>query len=485
MATLLSLLEGLPGFDRSVLTDLPIRSIVLDSRQATVQSLFVALPGQHQHGADFAADAVRRGAVAVISSASRPSGWPPVIPWIQTDNPRMWLPTLAARLYQFPARRLTLYGVTGTNGKTTTVYMLAAILRRAGRRVAFWSTNQVEGIPHPYRPAMTTPDSPALHEFLRQAVDTGAEDVLLEVSSHALALNRIGGLRFAAVAVTNITPDHLDFHGSFADYVAAKASIVQYVKPGGAVILNGDDPVISGWQTPAVVTRTTYGFSGTHPLTARIIESHADHSRWEWFWQNQSYGEIVLPVPGRHNIQNALAALGMALHCGIAPDVARDALAHFVPAPRRLETVTQGDITVVSDVAMNRASYEAVLATVHSLGRPVVVVNAIRGNRGPDINRDIVDVLADWADHMAFAPVIATLSTDQVASLSVDYRVRPDEQAAFLEQANRRGLAVICTDTLEAAIDAALARLPKGGILLLLGTFGMDAGLALVRDRIG
>jgi UDP-N-acetylmuramoyl-L-alanyl-D-glutamate--2,6-diaminopimelate ligase len=374
--------------------------------------------------------------------------------------------------------------VTGTNGKTTTVYMLAAILAQAGHRVAFWTTNSVEGIAKPFRPSMTTPDAPQLHRFLREALDRGAQDVIIEVSSHALELGRIQGLCFETAAVTNITPDHIDFHGSFEAYLHAKASLLRYLSSHAMALLNGDDHVVASIAQTSPVPVWRFGFGVAVDLRAQLLDLDVSGSLWNLNYFGQQMGPFRLSVPGRHNVMNALAALGMAMHLGAEPQAVADALIHFTPPPRRLETVRIGEYTIITDVAMNLGSYDSVMSTVHALNRPVVVVNAIRGNRGPSVNRDIANILADWNDRLHFAPVIASLSEDLVAHMAADYRVRPEEWMAFQDQVRSRGLAAEWYRNLPEAIDAALAYLPPGGVLLLLGTFGMDEGLRLAEARL-
>ncbi len=464
-----------------------IRSIVTDSRQADAGSLFVALPGQKTHGIRFAQDAITKGAVAVLTSEDPPSSLSgPLnhVAWITASRPRQILGELAQRLYGFPAKSLRLHGVTGTNGKTTTAYMLNHILRSDGLSTAIWTTNSVEGIAQPFRPHMTTPDAPELHRFLSDAKKHGAVDVVMEVSSHALALGRINGLQFETGAITNITPDHLDFHGSYAHYKQAKASFLRYIPPGGLVALNADDPEVSGLAENASVPLTRFGFSEGADITAQVLELGTESSLWRWWRNGQYQAEILLPVPGHHNIANALAALSMATHLGIDGPRASGFLTTFVPAPRRLETIQIDDITVISDVAMNRASYDAVMTSVELMNRPVIVVNAIRGNRGIKVNEDIANILADWNERLRFAPVVITLSHSHLAGLTVDYRVRPKEVDAFLSAARKRKMAVKVYEELPDAIIAASRRLRGHDILLLLGTFGMDEGLDLVRTEI-
>lgn len=464
-----------------------IQTIVTDSRRAGTGCLFVALPGQRTDGLLFVRDAVARGAAAVLADSLPDAALRAAaqdVPWICAPNPRALLPELAARLYRFPAKEATLHAVTGTNGKTTTVYMLAHLLAGMGRNVAFWSTNSVEGIAEPFRPSMTTPDPPDLHQFLREACDRGAEDILLEISSHALQLGRIDGLRFKTAGFTNITPDHLDFHGTFERYREVKARLLRYVEPDGVVALNADDLNIASLASESSAAVSLYGMGPDADVRAEILDLGVDFSRWRWFHHGRYAGEVRLTVPGVHNVMNALSAIAMALHMGLDAEEASRALGDFAPAPRRLETVQLEDFTIVSDVAMNRGSYDAVMQSVAAAARPVVVVNAIRGNRGVEVNRDIADVLADWNERLRFAPVVATLSETRISRLSVDYWVRPEEQMAFMDSAHRRGLAVDMHSELEDAIDAAIGRLPHGGVLLLLGTFGMDDGMAVAQKKL-
>lgn len=463
-----------------------ITGITTDSREVTPGSLFVALPGMTGHGLSYIDDAKRRGAVAVAVSE----------PLTQTQHRRIGslpclvirdlvalLPELSGRVYNFPARQLRLHGITGTNGKTTTAYMLACILKSQGHQVGFWTTNQVVGVLEPFRPTMTTPHAPALHRYLREARDRGAEDVILEVSSHALTLNRIGGLTFACAAITNITPDHLDFHGTWEAYVAAKVSLMQYIQAGGSIALNADDQLLAELAWSADLPVATFGFSHDAHLRGEIVTSERNFTIWRCQIEGHPAGQFTLPVAGKHNLANALCAISMAFALGIEIESAAGALERFVPAQRRLQTVTLGTTTFMTDVAMNRGSYDAVIQAVSDLRRPFVVVNAIRGNRGTGVNSDIAATLSHWNEQLNFAPVIVSLSRHSVERLAVDYRVRLNEYEAFSATAQKLGLAIEVFDELEDAIDAALDRLNPHGVLLLLGTFGMDEGLDLAVQK--
>jgi UDP-N-acetylmuramoyl-L-alanyl-D-glutamate--2,6-diaminopimelate ligase len=471
-----------PGWER-----LPIRGLVLNSREAVAGDLFCAVQGEHTHGIRYWPDAEARGAVGLLVDADTPV--PRGARGVRAVDVRTVLAPIAERLYGHPGSRLRLTGVTGTNGKTTTVQMVSQILAYAGFRPAYWSTAWVAGGPKPFRPTMTTPDAPRLQGFLREAVDHGATDAVLEVSSHGVVLNRLGGLRFHAGVATNITPDHLDFHGTFDAYRAAKERFIAELPPEAVAVLNADDPVI---RTFAQATRAQvrfFGWGAAHDAGAVDVDPTPVTTRFRLVLADRAEPmPVTLPVPGRHNVLNALAAILVARHYGIAVEAAVEALGRFVPPVRRLEPFVVGPYTVINDVAMNRASYETVLASMDDLERPLVVVNAIRGNRGVDVNREIAAVLATWDRRLHFAPVIVSTSDPQVSRLPVDYRVRPEELEAFLSTAEAMGLAVSCHRDLVPAIAEGVERLKPGGVLLLLGTFGMDDGpelaVRLLSDRL-
>jgi UDP-N-acetylmuramoyl-L-alanyl-D-glutamate--2,6-diaminopimelate ligase len=461
----------------------PVARIAQDSRDVGPYTLFVALRGQNTHGIRYWPEAKRRGATALL--LGHDTAPPEDAVGIVAGEPRRLTALIAARLEGEPARFLRLTGVTGTNGKTTTVAMLTQILREAGMTPAFWSTAEVGGgAVRPFRPAMTTPDAPTLQRFLRVAREHGATDAVLEVSSHAIALERIVGLPFAAAVVTNVTPDHLDFHGTFAAYRDTKQRLVEMLPGTATAVLNADDPVVCrfGDRTRAAVA--WYSLTGPADAYATGIAGRPDRIAFRLHWAGEDPIVVELPVGGRHNVANALAASLVARAYGIPLATVGRALTRLVMPVRRLEPVTVGPYLVVNDVAMNRASYDNVLATVATADRPLVVVNALRGHRGPTVNRDIAAVLAHWDRRLHFAPVIVTSSADAVEDLAVDYRVRPDEREAFLQQAAQDGLACSVHETLRDAVAEGVDRLAPGGILLLLGTFGMDAGPALAVQRL-
>jgi UDP-N-acetylmuramoyl-L-alanyl-D-glutamate--2,6-diaminopimelate ligase len=483
-STLGALTAGLPGHGIGRRwQDAVVCGIVTDSRDVVPGDLFVALPGTHTHGMTYVEAAFRQGAAAVLLPQDPPYAAEWVRPGFVSPDVRRVLSQMAARLYGFPGRRLRLVGVTGTNGKTTVVYLIAQLLRAAGRRAAFWSTARVEGGGHDYRPRYTTPEAPALHEFLADAAEAGEQDVVLEVSSHALTLHRVADLQFHVGVVTNVTPDHLDFHPSFDAYAAAKRHLIEGLPATATAILNADDPVVAGFSGYTAARVVTYGLHAAADVTAEQVQEDADGIRFRLRLDGVA-APVKLWLPGRHNVSNLLAAAAAAHALGVEPSVILAGVPGLRPPVRRLEPDRIGPYTVINDVAMNQASYDAVLAAVAAFRRPLVVVNALRGNRGPAVNRDAARVLAAWAKQLPFAPLIVTASDRHVGRLPVDYRVRPEEWEAFLDQAAQDGLAVDAYRELDDALEAAAARLQPGGILLLLGTFGMDDGPELAHQLL-
>ena len=454
--------------------DVRITGLALDSRRTAPGDLFCALAGENAHGLAHWPDAEARGARALL--LDRGATPPTRSVGIQADRPRQVLAAMASRLYGNPAADLRLIGVTGTNGKTTTVHMVHQILEAAGRQSGYWSTAWVDGGRGPFRPQMTTPEAPDLQAFLAKARDSGATDAVLEVSSHGVVLDRLAGLRFRAGVATNMTPDHLDFHGSFAAYRAAKERFIAELPADGHAILNASDPVVRTFSRSSQARVVMYGWGAGCDVGAEAVTVDAVSARFRLFVGGAAVTWVNLPVPGRHNVLNALAALAATLTDGIPWQVATAALQRFEAPVRRLEPFVVGPYTVINDVAMNQGSYEAVMAAMRDLERPLVVVNALRGNRGTEVNRAIAETLARWDRELHFAPVVGTTSDPEVARLSVDYRVRPEELEAFLDAADAAGLAVSIHRTLGSAVEEGVERVPPGGVLLLLGTFGMDDG---------
>ena len=338
--TLSSVLSA-AGLDRPAV-DVEVTVLTADSRRVRPGALFVAVRGGSADGHDHLPDAIARGAVAVVvEDRSRvPTEFRGSVIVIVVARARVALDRLAAAFFGDPAGQLRLVGVTGTNGKTTVVYMIELILTEAG-----WPTGVLGTIDHHlgarrWPSGLTTPDPVTLQGRLREFVDQGARAAAFEISSHALDQARADSLPLDVGVFTNLSRDHLDYHPDMDAYFAAKEGLFTRLlgrRPGGVAILNHDDPRVRGVQVAPGVRRVFFGESAPD-APIQIGDETLDRTRFklrvdgEWL-------EATLPTPGRHNVHNAAAAILSAVALGIAPARAAAAMAGFTGAPGRLERV--------------------------------------------------------------------------------------------------------------------------------------------------
>jgi len=326
-----------------------ISGVHLDSRRVRGGDLFAALPGARDDGSRFAADAIARGAAAVLAPrplapegiAMEPSA--PV--WIHPEARRV-AGEAAALVYGSPARGMFLAGVTGTNGKTTTAHLVGHLLREAGRRPAVLGTTGNRLADGRLQPAThTTPDAPALQRLLVEHRDLGGDSVALEASSHALDQERTAGLAFDVAIFTNLTRDHLDYHGDLERYAKAKERLFLSLEPGAAAVIHADDPAAERMARAARSRGArvlTYSASLRGDLVASALKSDLSGTQIVLFGMGISRTNLRLPLAGRHNVENALAAAAAALLSGASPSDILGGLASASPAPGRLEPVETG-----------------------------------------------------------------------------------------------------------------------------------------------
>ena len=355
----------------------PISGIALDSRRVVPGSLFFAIPGSKLDGTAFVAEAVARGAAAVVAERDAGASVPTAI----VPNVRRALGLAADRFFGEPSREVEAFGVTGTNGKTTTTFLLRAILREAGLKPSLLGTIAYEVAGESRVSTNTTPDSLAVHRALDDTRRAGGRALVMECSSHALVQERTAGVRFKAAVFTNISRDHLDYHKDAESYFQAKALLFGQLSPDAFAVVNDRDPRSSeiAALTPARVVRF-----GGHPrceVRARVFRSDLAGSRATVCFGKKSV-RLDLPMVGRHNVENALGAAAAAWVAGIEPDVIVRGLESVRCVPGRVEPVTVEKRTdagehprVLVDYAHTAEALEKVLAYLRPLcrGRLVVV----------------------------------------------------------------------------------------------------------------
>jgi UDP-N-acetylmuramoyl-L-alanyl-D-glutamate--2,6-diaminopimelate ligase len=383
-ATLLDALR-----DKTVLGALPstVTGLAYDSRKVKPGNLFVAVPGMREDGRRYIGDALERGATAVVLEGadvltSSPAGR------IIVSSSREALARLAAAYFGHPSRTLTVVGITGTNGKTTTSLLVDALLRHGGRATGVIGTIEYR-IGSDTRPAgQTTPEAIELQALLAEMVERGVTGVAMEVSSHALALHRVDGVEFDIAVFTNLTQDHLDFHGTLDGYRAAKARLFSLLaaagKPRRTAVINADDPaghaMVAGLGLPTV----TFGLGRGADVRPRRFESTMAGITMD---VKTPRGALAIrsPLVGEHNVMNLLGATAVGLTLDLPPDVVATAVASISAVPGRFERVEAGQpFLVVVDYAHTPDALERVLSTARHLvasGARLAVVFGCGGDR--------------------------------------------------------------------------------------------------------
>jgi len=357
--------EAHPGASLHGPADLEITGLSYDSRLSKRGHLFAALRGVKQDGLEFVKAARRKGAVAVLSDRTPPLS----MPWIEAKDPRAALADLAAAYFHQPAASLNLAGVTGTNGKTTTAFLIDAALRQASRVTGLLGTVETRVAGRPKSATLTTPESLDLQQLLREMVDEGVTHATLEVSSHALVQERVRGLRFKAAVFTNLTRDHLDFHGGFEGYFEAKKRLfTEHLHEEGMAIVNLDDDHGKRLAETMLGPRCqTFGFAPGAHFQPGNLEISLQGVRFLCATPKGSV-EVNSPLVGRFNVSNLLGAIGASMALGLSPQEAAAGVCSLPGVPGRMERVDEGQpFAVIVDYAHTDDALRNLLDTIRSL----------------------------------------------------------------------------------------------------------------------
>jgi UDP-N-acetylmuramyl-tripeptide synthetase len=381
--SLVELLGELLGETGEPLSRMEVSGIAYDSRKVQEGDVFFCMRGSSTDGHRFAGDAAARGARVVV--ADQEIALPHGVQLVRVTSPRRALARAAARLYGSPSRELLLVGVTGTNGKTTVSYQLQSILTASGRETGLLGTIEYRWGSERRIPRTTTPDPLEFQGALRSMVDLGCRAAVMEVSSHGIAQERIADAEFNVVVLTNISRDHLDFHGSFEEYRRTKARLFSEDAPFGEnriAVLNLDDPLGSELADLISLPRITYGISPMADVTVRVEEVRPEGTRIKLQMRGEEFA-VRLNLPGRVNSLNAAAAAAAATAAGIGTTDICDGLEALEGVPGRLEAVREGQpFAVFVDYAHTPDALERLLAGVRELvSGPLTVVFGCGGDR--------------------------------------------------------------------------------------------------------
>jgi UDP-N-acetylmuramoyl-L-alanyl-D-glutamate--2,6-diaminopimelate ligase len=429
------------GSDRLESTE--VSSLAYDSRQVQPHGCFFALPGAKTDGNRYVAEAVARGAAAIASEQAAPGELPGAVVWVRVADARRALARAAANFYGRPAEQLKLVGITGTNGKTTTAYLVDSILRAAGHKTGLFGTIVHRTPAATRRATNTTPESLDLEQFLAEVRDAGGSHAVLEVSSHALAMDRVWGCPFAVALFTNLTRDHLDFHKTLDDYFAAKRRLFEGVgtAPPDVGVINRDDP--RGRELAGLARRTlSYGLGNGAEVSAR---KYALGLGGLAFTAETPAGpvEVSSPLVGRTNVYNILAAVAAATALGVERDAIARGVRRLSGVPGRFERIDEGQpFAVVVDYAHTDDALRNLLETARELkpaGRILTLFGA-----GGDRDRTKRPLMGEAAGSLSDLVMVTSdnprsedplgIINDVVVGLQkvrASYRVEPDRARAI------------------------------------------------------
>lgn len=435
-----------------------VRALAYDSRRADPGTLFFAVPGEHTDGHRFVREAVESGALAVVVEHEQTD---PGVPQLVVANTRHALADAADLWFGEPSRALATIGVTGTNGKTTVTGLCAQLLSAADRHPGLIGTVSVQVGDQltDNLSRATTPEALELQELLARMVAAGNDCAVIETSSHGLALGRVRNVRYRAAVVTNLTHEHLDFHGTFDAYRDAKTLLVQEAP---MAILNRDDPSFEVFRERARDRVLSYGF---HPLAdvhaAEVVATAAGSSvevrapGWT--------GGLEIPIPGGFNVENGLAAFAFAVAWEIDPEVARQALAVAHGVPGRMERVDLGQpFALVVDYAHTPDALEKVLGILRPIttGRLLVVVGSA-GERDVAKRAEMGRIAATQAD--------AVIITDEDPRGEDPDEINREIARGALEAGAHEGASLWVVNDRRGAIGLAIGQAKAGDTILLAG----------------
>lgn len=439
--------------------DPPIHGVQLDSRRIGEGDLFIALKGEHLDGERFVSQAVQRGAHAIVAASTRPQSLEPGVAWVRVAEPRCATGPISKEFYGRPDEALTLVGITGTNGKTTVSYMVQAIAQAAGKRAGRIGTTGYAFGDLEESLDRTTPEATDLFRILDMMRREGAELVAMEVSSHALSLNRVAATRFATAAFLNLTRDHLDYYGSEEDYFEAKARLFDELGPDDHGVIPADSP----WgDLLAKRTRTKllrFGRSSRADVRLSDELCRIDGSTAILTGPDGPF-QIEIALPGSFNLDNAAAAAACAVCLGFGTSAIVAGLSGLSGVPGRVQRIDRGQpFSVWVDYAHTPDALKRMLCLARELitGR-LLVVFGCGGDRDRGKRAKMGRVVAEQAD-------ISFITSDNPRG--EDPQKIVDEVRAGAEQVS--GAELRCHVNRREAIRAAIEEAVEGDLVVLAG----------------
>lgn len=470
--------------------DILVTGLAYNSKKVTPGNIFVCIKGYKTDGHGYLLEAVANGAGAVIVEDFQ-EGWD--IPQFRVENSRQALAALSDTFYGHPSQGIKTIGITGTNGKTTTSFMTNAILEKHGLKTGLIGTVAVKYGDYFEPSILTTPESLDLHHHFYQMKAQGVSHATMEVSSSALELSRAGNVAFDIVTLNNISSEHIDLHGSFEQYFNSKASLIRGAGPKQWAILNLDCPYSASLVKETKAQLLTFGVENDQGhLCCRNLDLSTGRAiftveicRPFTVGENQykpSRFDIELGTPGFHSVYNSMVAILVGLLCGVPIPTIQESLKTFVGVERRFEFIFEDDFKIIDDHFANSGNIDVTLGTLQQMDyNKLKLVYAIRGSRGPTVNRESSETIVRWASKLGLTEIIATLSQGHVSEKD---QVTDEELSVFLDVISSAGITIHLYPGLPEAITHALSSVEPGDVVILGGCQGMDYGAKIALEQL-
>ena len=405
-----------------------VSSLEYDSRRVSSDSVFFAIDGHELDGHQFISQALFKGAAAIVSERPVPAGFPGV--WLEVPKVRRYMAQMANHYYGYPSHELKLAGVTGTNGKTTTAYLIHSVLQTRGPSVLVGTIQTIVGrqVEESLR---TTPEATEIQKILACAVAQKCQSGVIEVSSHALALDRVYQCSFEVGIFTNLTQDHLDFHESFDQYFASKRRLFDLSYNAGlrVAVVNGDDPTVAKCPLPDSVRRVAFGVSKEHEVHPLVIKTGVEGTELVLNVEGRRL-EISSALAGEHNVYNLMAAVSACAHLGFQDQEIARGIARLERVPGRFERVSiDAPFSVFVDYAHTPDALANALRLARDLcRRRLICVFGCGGNRDRAKRPRMGRVASEQADLIVLTSDNPRLETPEEIIRQIELGVSPNSQ---------------------------------------------------------
>ncbi|WP_084659133.1 UDP-N-acetylmuramoyl-L-alanyl-D-glutamate--2,6-diaminopimelate ligase [Thermogemmatispora onikobensis] len=480
---------GGPLNETAALEQLPVSQLAYDSRRVEPGTLFIAVPGTHTDGRRFLAEAAARGAVAALGESLEGFAASPLpLPYIEVAEVRSALADVAAAFYGYPARQLWTIGVTGTDGKTTTCNLICTILETAGLASGLMTTAnfKLKGKEWENTTRQSTLEALEIQALLRRMLDAGVTHAVIEATSHGLELARVRGCEFDVGVVTNITSEHLDFHGTVENYRRAKARLFEMLDINrqktlptrAAAVLNRDDSSFAFLLPFCHAPVLDYGIDTPASFQVTELELGATGTRFSVrFPHERQPVPMSTPLVGRFNVSNCLAAIAVTYHLGLSPSQIAQGLARARSVSGRMEHVAAGQpFSVIVDYAHTPDSLQKVLATLRPLtpGRLLLVFGSA-GERDVQKRPAMGAVAAQMTDFFVI--------TDEDPREEDRLKILQEIAKGAIAAGKQEGRDFLCIADRRTAIATALAAARPGDTVLLAGK-GHEQSIIMGREKL-